>query len=67
MLNRGRYWTVWILAAGWLTLAGCSSPIHSSPWNPQTWFSSKAPSGKRMPGDMIPPAKDVGLAGDDKS
>jgi hypothetical protein len=57
-----RRWSVWIALAGWLTLAGCTSPMHTSSWNPLSWFGSKSTNSKPLPGDMIPPAKDVGLA-----
>jgi hypothetical protein len=37
--------------------------VHRGSGNPTSWFgSSRSSDAKPLPGDMIPPAKDVGLA-----
>ena len=55
-------WRVGLLLAAWLVVSGCSAGLPSWSLNPSRWMGAKTNKAGRLPGDMIPPARDVGLA-----
>jgi hypothetical protein len=57
-------WQIGLLLAAWLVVSGCSGGMQSWSLNASRWVGAKTNKAGRLPGDMIPPARDVGLAND---
>lgn len=55
-------WQVGLSLAAWLVVSGCGGGLQSWSLNPSKWMGGKTTKAGQLPGDMIPPARDVGLA-----